>query len=97
MSDRAIRRAAERAAKKAAVKAAKANETAKTMTASAGNNNTTPTWDSWDGWDNDDPPPPYPPCQNGEEDKFRKPISDAQRSANRQNAQKSTGARTQAG
>jgi predicted ribosome quality control (RQC) complex YloA/Tae2 family protein len=97
MSDRSIRRAAERAAKKAAVKAAKANEAAKTMTASAGNNNTTtPTWDSWDGWDNDDPPPPYP-GENGEEDKSRKPISDAKLSANRQNAQKSTGAKTQSG
>ncbi len=100
MSDRAIRRAAERAAKKAAAKAAKANEAtkvseaAKVMTASA--NNTTPTWDSWDGWDNDDPPPPYPPCQNGE-DESRKPISDAQLAANRQNAQKSTGAKTQTG
>jgi hypothetical protein len=96
MSDRSIRRAAERAARKAAVKAAKATEAQKTMTASAGNNNTTPTWDSWDGWDNDDPPPPYPPCQNGEEDKSRKPISDAQRAANRQNAQKSTGPQSQA-
>ena len=96
MSDRSIRRAAERAAKKAAAKAAKANEAAKTMTASAGNNNTTPTWDSWDGWDNDDPPPPYP-GENGEEDKSRKPISDAKREANKQNAQKSTGAKTQSG
>ena len=66
------------------------------MTASAGNNTTTPTWDSWDGWDNDDPPPPYPPCQNGEDDKSRKPISDAKLAANRQNAQKSTGPQSQA-
>jgi hypothetical protein len=99
MSDRAIRRAAERAAKKVAAKAAKANEAAKTMTASA-NNNTTPTWDSWDGWDNDDPPPPYPPCQNGEEDesqtKNTRPISDAKLAANRANSKLSTGAKTQA-
>ena len=74
-------------------------EAAKVMTASA--NNTTPTWDSWDGWDNDDPPPPYPPCEDGEQDepqtKNTRPISDAKLAANRQNAQKSTGARTQAG
>jgi hypothetical protein len=72
------------------------SEATKVMTASAGNNNTTtPTWDSWDGWDNDDPPPPYPD-ENGEEEKPRKPISDAQRTANKQNAQKSTGPQTQA-
>jgi hypothetical protein len=105
MSDRAIRRAAERAAKKAAAKAAKANqahtvgEAAKTMTASA--NNITPTWDSWDGWDNDDPPPPYSPSENGDEQesqtKNTRPISDAKLAANRQNAQQSTGAKSQTG
>jgi hypothetical protein len=94
MSDRAIRRAAERAAKKAAAKAAKANEAAKTMTASAN----TPNWESWDGWDNDDPPPP-PPCENGDQSQKQntRPISDAKLAANRQNAQHSTGAKTQAG
>ena len=85
-----------KAEKKLAAKPNTVAEAAKVMTASAGNNNTTPTWDSWEGWDNDDPPPPYPPCQNGEEDKSRKPISDAKLSANRQNAQKSTGPQSQA-
>jgi len=95
MSDRAIRRAAERAAKKLAAKAAKANEAAKVMTASAN----TPNWNSWDGRDNDDPAPAYPPCENGDESENQntRPISDAKLAANRQNAQHSTGAKTQAG
>jgi len=101
MSDRAIRRAAERAAKKAAAKANESNkvsEANQVMSASA--NNTPPTWEGWDGWDNDDPPPPPPPCENAEEEsqtKDTRPISDAKLAANRQNAQHSTGAKTQTG
>ena len=89
MSDRAIRRAAERAAKKAAAKAAKV------MAASA--NNTTPTWDSWDGWDNDDPAPEPPAVDADASSEQERPVSQKRIDANRQNAQKSTGARTQAG
>jgi hypothetical protein len=89
MSDRAIRRAAERAAKKAAAKAAKV------MAASA--NNTTPTWDSWDGWDNDDPAPEPPAVDADASSEQERPVSQKRMDANRQNAQKSTGARTQAG
>jgi hypothetical protein len=96
MSDRAIRRAAERAAKKAAAKAAKANEAAKVMTASA-NNTTTPNWESWDGWDNDDPAPEPPAVDADASSEQERPVSQKRIDANRQNAQKSTGARTQAG
>jgi hypothetical protein len=85
MSNRAIRRAAERNAAKLA---AKAN---KVMSASA---NTTPNWNSWDGSDTNDPETLNVDFEASSQDR---PASQKRIEANRQNAQHSTGAKTQAG
>jgi hypothetical protein len=67
--------------------AAQAN---KSMTASA----TTPNWNSWDGWDTNDPETPNVDFEASSEDR---PISQKRIEANRQNAQHSTGAKSEAG
>ena len=89
MSNRAIRRAAERAANKAAAKAQKnqaataITEEPKTMAAAAGAS--------------PDPSPNVDFADEQEETSPRRPVSDAQRAANKANAQKSHGAVTPEG